>query len=254
MDRERTPDFANEKSLYEADGFLRRPRLVSSERLAEIEENLAAYIESVVPSLPAADIVYEPTSPGSPAKIRNLWRMERHSEYFSELARSPELGSLLSELLNGEPVVVSVELFAKPARVGSAVPFHQDNAYFNLVPPDALTCWIAIDESTLENGCIHYLRGSHKPGLRPHVPSGVKGNSQMLADTATASEFEDVLGVLSPGDAILHHCCLWHRSEPNRSDHSRRGLLIVYRAAHCRVDPVAARSYLTALESVSGNR
>jgi phytanoyl-CoA hydroxylase len=180
--------------------------------------------------------------------------MERHCEYFAELAQSPTLRGLLAALLNGEPVVMTVELFAKPARVGSAVPFHQDNAYFNLVPPDALTCWIAIDESTPENGCIHYLRGSHKPGLRPHVPSGVPGNSQMLADAATAIEFDDVLGILSPGDAILHHCCIWHRSEPNLSDRSRRGLLIVYRAAHSRVDPVGARNYMEALAALPEER
>lgn len=244
-------DFAEEKKLYEAAGFLHLPGLISREHLAEIERNLAAYIESVAPALPTEDIVYEPTAAGSPTKIRNLWRMDRHSPYFSELAGSAGLRGLLGTLLNGEPVVMTVELFAKPARVGSAVPFHQDNAYFNLVPPDALTCWIAIDDSTIENGCIHYLRGSHKPGLRRHVPSGVRGNSQMLADTALAADFEDVLGILSPGDAVLHHCCLWHRSEPNLSDRWRRGLLIVYRGAHCRVDPVGARNYMEALTALS---
>jgi len=246
--------FAEEKTAYDADGFLRLPGLISAEHLAEIERNLATYMESVAPALPAEDIVYEPTAPGAPTKIRNLWRMDRHSDFFAKLALCRELQDLLATLLNGEPVVMTVELFAKPARVGSAVPFHQDNAYFNLVPPDALTCWIAIDESTLENGCIHYLRGSHKPGLRPHVPSGVRGNSQMLADPATAAEFEDVPGILSQGDAILHHCCLWHRSEPNLSDRWRRGLLMVYRGSHCSVDPVGARNYIETLTALSGER
>lgn len=245
---------AGEKSTYEADGFLHLPGLFASDQLAEIEDHLTTYFETVVPTLPQGDLVLEPARDGAFKQIRNLWRMEQHSEFFSNLARTPELWKRMEILLNGEPIVSAVELFAKPARVGSKVPYHQDNAYFNLVPPDALTCWIALDDSTLENGCVHYLRGSHAPGLRPHVASGVQGNSQMLADSSAASQFEDVPGILPRGDAVLHHCCLWHRSEPNLSDRPRRGLLIVYRAAHCCVDPESARTYSETLRELMGNR
>jgi phytanoyl-CoA hydroxylase len=243
----------SDKSLYDRDGFLHLPGLFSPGGITEIEENLTTYIDKVGPTVPKQDIVFELTPSGAQAKIRNLWRMEKHSDYFSDLPRLPRLWNRISDLLNGEPVVAAVELFAKPARIGSAVPYHQDNAYFNLVPPDALTCWIALDASTLENGCVHYLRGSHLPGLRPHVASDVPGNSQMLADSDAASEFEDVPGILPRGDAILHHCCLWHRSEPNRSEYPRRGLLIVYRGEHCRVDPEAAKTYSEALSTLIGN-
>lgn len=245
---------ASEKSAYEADGFLHLPRLFSPEDMDEIDRSLAAYVRDIVPALPQADIVFEPTPVGAPAQIRNLWRLEQHSGFFSKLPRLPRLWNRMSVFLKGDPIVMAVELFAKPARVGSEVPYHQDNAYFNLVPPDALTCWIALDGSTLENGCVHYLRGSHAAGLRPHLPSGVRGNSQMLADSSAESEFEDVPGILPRGDAMLHHCCLWHRSEPNRSDHSRRGLLVVYRGAHCRVDPDGARAYSASLRALMESR
>ncbi len=77
-----------------------------------------------------------------------------------------------------------VETFSKPAYVGSVVPYHQDNAYFNLTPPDSVTCWIALDDSSQENGCVYYARGSHREGLRPHKASAVKGNSMMLCGAA----------------------------------------------------------------------
>jgi len=247
-------NLADQKRKYDADGFLHLPGYCSPDQLAAIEQSLNAYIEDIAPSLPKEDIVFEAAASETPRQIRNLWRMDQHSMFFAHLARSPELWRLLGLLLNGEPELVTVELFAKPALVGSAVPYHQDNAYFNLVPPDALTCWIALDESTLENGCVHYLRGSHAPGLRSHTPSGVQGNSQMLADTAEASRYESVPGILPRGDAILHHCCLWHRSEPNRSGRSRRGLLMVYRGAHCRVDAEAARNYQESLTALSETR
>src|ERR1700733_3418562 len=155
----------------------------------------------------------------------------------------------MARLLHGEPLLSGVETFSKPAYVGSVVPYHQDNAYFNLVPPDSLTCWIALDDSTLENGCVHYARGSHHE-LRPHKRSGVKGNSLMMAEAPAAGEFEEVPGILARGGAILHHCVLMHRSEPNRSTRPRRGLLIVYRGAHCQKDPLGEQAYRAVLATM----
>ncbi len=229
---------------YESDGFVRIEPLLQPHELDEIETELIRYTEDVAPGLPAADIVYERDALADGRRaIRNLWRMEQYSTFFADLAKRPALLQVMNCLVNGKAVVAGVELFAKPAYVGSAVPFHQDNAYFNLVPPDSLTCWIALDDSTLENGCIYYARGSHRGGLRPHKASGVKGNSLMVAQPPLQSEFEQIPGILTRGGAILHNCVLLHRSEQNRSPHSRRGLLIVYRGSHCRVDPEGSRKY-----------
>lgn len=231
--------------MYENDGFLHVPRLLDAGELHALELALQRYAE-LIPTLAAADIVREPGS----LAIRNLWRMEQYSGFFADLAQRPKLLKLVAPLVKGEPVSMGVELFAKPARVGSAVPLHQDNGYFNLVPPDALTCWIALDPSTEENGCVRYARGSHRQGLLPHKATGIKGNSWGLADPPDPATLDEVPGLLSPGDAMLHHCCLLHRSEPNLSERARRGLLIVYKAAHCRIDEEAQRLYQAAARAV----
>jgi ectoine hydroxylase-related dioxygenase (phytanoyl-CoA dioxygenase family) len=233
------------KDRYEQDGFLRVPAMLDADALRSVELELTAYVTSVVPRLPQNDIVWEA---GGKA-IRNLWRMEAYSEFFRELASRPHIVNLVAELVNGAPVAMAVELFAKPARVGSGVPIHQDNGYFNLTPPDALTCWIALDASTHENGCVYYARGSHKHGLLPHKASMVPGNSWGLADPPAPSTLDEAPGILRPGDAMLHHCCTLHRSEPNQSATPRRGLLIVYKAAHCNVDEAGMSRYLAALQA-----
>jgi ectoine hydroxylase-related dioxygenase (phytanoyl-CoA dioxygenase family) len=230
------------KAQFDADGVLKIEALLSPESLRSTEVELGRYIREVVPSLPASDVVWEqqPLPDGS-RQLRNLWRMEQHEPYFAEIARTPELLRLAGALVNGEAVPIAVELFAKPAQVGSAVPYHQDNAYFNLVPPDAFTCWIALDRSTKENGCVYYCRGSHRDTPLPHVASGVAGNSMMAKNAPSGPD--EITGLLEPGDAMLHHCLTLHRSEPNRSAHARRGLLIVFRGAHCRTDAEGARTY-----------
>ena len=227
---------------YSADGFLKLPALLTLDELGAIEAELDRYLREVTHTLPPTDIVWEKeTLPDGSRRVRNLWRMEQYSDFFAQIGHQPELLQLAGALVHGDPIPTAVEMFAKPARVGSVVPHHQDNAYFNLTPPDCFTCWIALDASTEENGCVWYARGSHRAPVLPHKASGVAGNS-MMADGVTAA-LDEVPGLLRPGDAMLHHCLTLHRSEPNRSERPRRGLLIVYKGAHTRTDPEGWRAY-----------
>ncbi len=244
-------DLRSRKQNYDKDGFLEIERLFPESRMQEIESELERYLRDVVPSLPPDDVVYETeTVSTNKQSVRNLWRMESHSEFFTQLARDAELVKLVGMLVNGAPQLMAVELFAKPARVGSGVPYHQDNGYFNLAPADALTCWVALDDSSLENGSVYYARGSHRQGLLPHKASMVPGNSWGLARTPSPEEIEEVPGILRRGGAILHHCCLLHRSEKNLSERSRRGLLIVYKGAHCEIDAVGMAQYQAAARAL----
>ncbi len=245
VDRIALPEW---KRRYDEEGFLKIAGLASASDLREVEGELERYITDVAPGLQPNDIVWEKEAlPDGSRRIRNLWRMADHSSYFREFASSPPLMELAATMVNGDPVMVQVETFSKPARVGSVVPHHQDNAYFCLVPPDCYTLWIALDASTLENGCVRFALGSHRREV-PHGPSGVAGNSMMAVGELAG--FDEVPAILAPGDATLHHCMTMHRSEPNRSEHPRRALVIVYKAAHCQVDPNANHRYRTVLASV----
>ena len=251
---ERPPDLDGLKQQFDADGFVRIERFLDEQRLQEVENELALYLREIAPNVPDSDIVYEQDKLTDGCRaVRNLWRMEEHSEFFGDLSR--KLGfAWIGPLVNGDPVSMGVELFAKPGLVGSAVPYHQDNAYFNLEPPDALTCWIALDASSKENGCVYYARGSHRTGLRRHKPSGVSGNSMTVAQPPESGEFEEVPGILPRGGAILHHCLLLHRSERNLSSQSRRGLLLVFRGSHSNVDPDRAKTYQTVVAHLAVQR
>jgi len=244
-------NLTDSKRKFEQDGFLRVENFFSEGKLLELERELKEYNEKVVPNLPPGDIVYETNAATSQRTgVRNLWRMEKYSPYFDEFAHQPQIIDLVGALVNGAPVLMAVELFAKPARVGSAVPYHQDNGYFNLTPPDALTFWLALDDSTVENGCVYYARGSHRQGLLRHKASLVPGNSWGLAERPDATQLDEVPGIIGRGSAILHHCCLLHRSEKNQSDRPRRGLLMVFKGAHCRVDTAGMELYLAAAKAL----
>jgi len=88
--------------------------------------------------------------------------------------------------------------------------------------------WIAVDDSTTENGCLRVIRGSHKDKrVRKHVTNDAPGLA--LNEELPTSEFdlnEAVDLILKAGEISLHDVFLVHGSEPNRSAHSRRGMTL----------------------------
>src|SRR5262245_44504157 len=100
-------------------GYLMIDEFFSLEKIGEIERQLQQFIQRIDPATSAGLVIYEPNTDG---KIRNLFEMEKLDEYFANLARSPELNKLAATIFDDEPVLVGVELFGKPARVGSEVP------------------------------------------------------------------------------------------------------------------------------------
>lgn len=225
---------------YATDGVVKVERLFNAVQVDEIRTQLNRYATEIVPSLPANDVVFEADG----VSVRNCWRMEHHDPWFAELAKNPELRAMVAEFVHGEPVLMAVESFNKPARVGSAVPPHQDNAYFCLTPPDALTVWVAVDAVTEANGPVSYLLGTHLGGARPHKTSGVAGNSMGLAEEVDKAEGWP--GLLNAGDALVHHSNTIHFSAPNTSEFARRGLLMVFKGAHCDVDEGLRAGYALA--------
>ncbi len=215
---------------YAQDGVVRIRSLYDAAQLGAIRQAIARYGRELAPTLPAKDVTFEADG----KTVRNLWRMNVHDAFFAQLAAESMLLDLVTPLVRGEPVLLGVETFSKPAKVGSGVPPHQDNAYFCQSPPDVLTVWVAIDPVTEANGPVFYARGSHRLGMLAHRPSGVAGNSMGLA--APFDKANPFVGTLEPGDALVHHCQTIHYSSPNRTDRPRCGLLFVFRGSHTQRD------------------
>ena len=81
------------------------------------------------------------------------------------------------------------QLFCKPARHGGVVAWHQDYSYWTRTTPLAhLTCWTGLDDSTRENGCVHYVPGSHR---WPDLPkTGLTGEMDSIQSVLTDEQRE----------------------------------------------------------------
>ncbi len=227
---------------YERDGVVVIRQFLTAAEVVEVRSELDRYIREDLASKPADAATREADG----VTVRNLWRLEQHNPRLLAFAEREDVRALIAQLVHGEPVLAAIETFNKPARIGSGVPYHQDNAYFCQSPPDMLTVWIAIDAVTEANGPVFFVKGSQKLGVLPTKPSGVRGNSIGMAEPSTVPLAEQFCGLLAPGDATIHHCNTIHHSAPNTTDHSRLGFLLVYRGCHTQTDPTLKATYTVA--------
>lgn len=218
-------------TIFERDGFYIAENLLSAE-IAQISNEVDKVITGDGYKLPDEDVVYEPNT--SPPRVRNSFRLHQHFPYFLEAARNPGILDFVESVFGAPVRLYSSQLFAKPAGVGTAVPLHQDMPYWPFAPYEMMSCWIALDDSTIENGCVRYLTGSHKLGILDHSPSGVPGNSLGLDDPRIAG-FEEKPAEVKRGSCIFHHSLTAHRSDPNQSNNARRGLIFVYMSERVQV-------------------
>lgn len=217
---------------FEENGFVALPQLLPEREIAEVSDEIDRIITGAVDYLPQEAILYEPDS--FPPRIRNVFHIHRYNPFFMKIATHAKIVSVIEEILGRPLRLYSSQLFAKPAKVGTKVPLHQDMAHWSFEPYEMLSCWIALDNSTVENGCVRFLEGSHKFGMLRHVPTGMQGNSLQIQDDRMEGLKEHVMEV-PRGSCVLHHCLTAHHSGLNRSSHPRRGLIFVYMSQRVRI-------------------
>ena len=230
------------KADFDRDGFAVIRNFYRPEVIRHLRERVEGYIAQTLPSLSDEFAYYEDTQKTTEAIMR-LERMDEHDPYFNLMLHSEPCTGLASTLLDDTAVPRHAEMFAKAPRIGKPTPPHQDGNYFMLVPNEALTFWLPIDAADRENGCVRYVRGSHRRGMRHHELSGVFGFSLGITDYAAEDEEREVAVCLEPGDAVIHHGMTIHRTDANTSDRLRRAMGLVYYAGRAREDEVAMKQH-----------
>ena len=229
------------KEDFDRDGFVLVEGYLSAGEAGEINDNIQRFIDEVLPKSPDTTAFYEDMD--DPASIKRLQNMADLDPYFGELFQSDRFTELSGFLLADEVVPKSPQWFNKPARVGTVTPPHQDGFYFMLEPNEAITLWLALDYIDEENGCMRYVRGSHRRGMRPHRSSNVLGFSQGVSDYTDEDRDREVAMCAKPGDLFAHHSMVIHRADANQSDRRRAALGLVYFAGRAKKDEEKAERY-----------
>jgi ectoine hydroxylase-related dioxygenase (phytanoyl-CoA dioxygenase family) len=147
---------------------------------------------------------------------------------FHDVLWSPAFLMAASQLLEDAVRFWHDQLFCKPAHHGGVVAWHQDYSYWTRTEPmQHLTCWIALDDSTRENGCLYYVPGSHRWKLLP--VTGLAGDMNEIMTVLSPEQqkaFTPVAVELKRGQCSFHHPLMVHGSYENRSDRPRRATVL----------------------------
>jgi phytanoyl-CoA hydroxylase len=235
------------KPAYDRDGFVVVRGFLPPREFAELSGQLDRYIRAVVPTLPETAAFYHDRS--RPETLKQLQHMTG-DPYFADYAMNARWLALARALVGEDMTGTEPEWFDKPPGFESPTPPHQDNYYFNLAPPNVATIWLALDSVDDANGCLRYVAGSHRRGVRPHGRSAILGFSQGITDYGAEDRAGEVAIHLQPGDAVAHHGNTIHRADPNRTvDRHRRAFAMVFRGASCRRDEDSFTRYQAALKA-----
>ena len=214
--------------LFESNGYLSGIRLLNPEQVAALRDDLAELMHA---QFARDSRFYEYHLNESADESRVLfhalgaWRV---SPAFHDLLFHHPLVAAAERLLGGSARLWHDQIFAKPAKDGAVVAWHQDYSYWTRTKPIAhLTCWIALDDSTRENGCVHYVPGSHRWKLLPRGELASDINAVVdLLNHEQRSAFNPVAVELQAGEASFHHPMTLHGSYENRSDRPRRAAVV----------------------------
>jgi phytanoyl-CoA hydroxylase len=168
--------------------------------------------------------------------LRAVLNVQNYPTYFAALREDLDMdGRIAWPLLDACPVFMTSILFCKPARIGSRQPWHQDVIYqdsgFRDINPVSGTLWLAIDEATIENGCLEFIRGSHRFGLVRHEGSNAPDKARQ-PEIDIAAVFPGVTPVsvpLAPGSGVFFDGLAAHGSASNRSAKRRRAITFGFR-------------------------
>ena len=143
-------------------------------------------------------------------------------EVFIRFSHGPELAALAADLGLRQPQVWQSQLIFKQPRIGGEVGWHQDASFFVTEPHSVITFWFALEEATLDNGCLWLAPGAHRGPLREqYVCRQGQLRMEPLDDKPWPTAEQAVPLPVAAGTLVVFHGLLPHRSAANRSPHSR---------------------------------
>jgi phytanoyl-CoA hydroxylase len=158
---------------------------------------------------------------------------------FDRFSRAPRIAALVAELGLADPRLLQSMVIFKHPRIGGEVTAHQDHTYLWTDPPSVVGLWFALEDATIENGCMRALPGGHREPVRRrfHRTSDSTTTHEIL-DARPLPEDGYIPLPVKRGTCIVLHGLLPHRSPANRSDRSRQAytLHVIDGSAHYRDD------------------
>ncbi|MDA0840333.1 MAG: phytanoyl-CoA dioxygenase family protein [Planctomycetota bacterium] len=217
-----------QKKFFEDNGYLRYGKVLSEDELDSLRNRCEDIASGVLTHLPKRFIQYEGkfSQQDDPDlmpidKIRKMTHLTYFDELFKATVGKAEIVDVVEDLLGPDLKLYVDQLMMKPRFNGTVTDWHQDAVSWPFfIPQNHVSCWLALDDATVENGCMTMIPGSHKWG-----PVDRRYLRAFLDDP----EIPEAVPVeLKAGECLFHHALNFHRTGANPTPNRRRGLAMHY--------------------------
>ncbi len=204
---------------YRDTGYLAPIRVLSTSEAAQIRASLETFEAGAGP-------------------LAGKLRQKSHLlfTWLNDLIRHELILDAVEDIIGPDILCWGTSFFIKEPHNPAFVSWHQDSTYWGLEPADIVTAWIALSDSTTENGAMRVIPGSHTMAQVPHRdtfrPDNLLSRGQEVM--VDVSEADAATLTLEAGEMSLHHVRLIHGSEPNPSGQRRIGFAIRYLPTYVR--------------------
>lgn len=217
-------------SFYKEHGYLAVEDVLPQEQVLELQRVTDEFQEKSR-SVTENDNIFdlEPDHSRSRPRLRRLKSPANHHPAYERVLRDDGILDIVSQLVGPEIRTNGQKLNMKLGGEGSPVEWHQDWAFYPHTNDDMLAVGVAIDDMTLDNGCLMVIPGSHRGRILDHHEAG------HFVGAVTEPDFSPEGAVpvtVKAGGISIHHVRTLHGSAPNVSQAPRRLFLIQY----CAVD------------------
>jgi phytanoyl-CoA hydroxylase len=244
----------NELERFHHDGYLKFRQVVSDDQIEAmrsaldrvIAEELAREDDKGLPpefryghDRKGQDAATSGRGPRAIHQFVNIWKV---CPEYRETIHNPNITGAIRDLMGAPRARLwHDQVISKPPGDNEKFAFHHDFFFWPMDRPRLITCWLALDDATVENGCMHVVPGSHRdPRYQPvgcdlsediHLSPAPRGPGEpgslyqevrtWDADRATPVE-------LKAGECMFHHCLNYHMTPKNVSSRPRRGFVMIY--------------------------
>lgn len=215
-------------AFYEENGYVRFDNVLDKDEVEALRADLAE--AKAKKNVYARDLAGGDGAGGGDDKILqmlNLW------ERFDG-ARDYILGGRIARMAKALTKSPTIHLYHDQALIkepgpSAPSPWHQDQPYWPSKEWGMLSCWMALDDVTIERGCMQFIPGSHKWGEFP--PISFEGEGKALKEYMSEEQlaaWNPVPVEMPAGSCTFHHGLCFHYTNANTTDHVRRALVAIF--------------------------
>jgi phytanoyl-CoA hydroxylase len=229
-------DWVEIRRRYEEDGYVILPDVLDRELIRHAGEHVE-WLRRKNPGL-------------RPEQLHHMLMWE--DPFWVRLVADDRLLDCVEPITGPNIALFASHYICKPGGDGLPVLWHQDGSYWPLEPMEVATAWLAVDDSSVENGCMRVIPGSHRGPALQHQKHDRQAVLHTEIESSQVDESRAVDVEIPSGGISLHHPWLVHGSNPNHSAKRRCGLTIRYIPTSTRITRADWKSFLLRGKAVEG--